>query len=253
MTDPGRAVVLANVRVESLTGRALQVWVRYDPGLGNDGDHDRGRTSGSVLAVRGGGMASVLATSPALSRSSSSSGYLGTRSDPWRDLRANGRLDRRFSEASRPGNVVQLARLPLTGLRGSQRLTMGLSFAQTESRARAFASVALRSGFTALSRVYAEGWQGYLASLKAPPASVASDPALRAEYDTSLMVMRASEDKTFRGASIASPTMPWHWGDHSIEKGPSAAYHLVWSRDLYQVATAQLAAGDSASASRELD
>ena len=253
VTDPGRAVVLANVRVESLTGRALQVWVRYDPALGNDGDHDRGRTAGSVLAVRGGGMASVLATSPALSRSSSSSGYLGTRSDPWRDLRANGRLDRRFSEASRPGNVVQLARLPLTGLRGSQRLTMALSFAQTEPRARAFASVALRRGFTALSRAYAEGWQGYLASLKAPPASVASDPALRAEYDTSLMVMRASEDKTFPGASIASPTMPWHWGDHSIEKGPSAAYHLVWSRDLYQVATAQLAAGDSASASRELD
>jgi glucoamylase len=27
----------------------------------------------------------------------------------------------------------------------------------------------------------------------------------------------------------------------------------VWSRDLYQVATAQLAAGDRASASRELD
>jgi glucoamylase len=78
-------------------------------------------------------------------------------------------------------------------------------------------------------------------------------PALRSEYDTSLMVMRASEDKTFPGASIASPTMPWHWGDHSIEKGSSAAYHLVWSRDLYQVATAQLAAGDRASASRELD
>jgi hypothetical protein len=30
------------------------------------------------------------------------------------------------------------------------------------------------------------------------------------------MVMRASEDKTFPGASIASPTMPWHWADHSI-------------------------------------
>ena len=251
VTDPGRAVVLANVRVESLAGQRLQVWVRYDPALRNDGDHDRGRTSGSVVLTRGGGIASALATVPALR--SSSSGYLGTRSDPWRDLRANGRLDRRFSSAPRPGNVVQLARLPLTGLRGAQRLTMALAFAQTESRARGFASIALQSGFASPARSYAEGWQGYPGSLKPPPASVASDPALRAEYDTSLMVMRASEDKTFPGASIASPTMPWHWGDHSIEKGPSAAYHLVWSRDLYQVATAQLAAGDSASASRELD
>jgi glucoamylase len=253
VTDPARVVVLANVRVESLTGRPLPVWVRHDPALGNDGDHDRGRTAGSTLLVRGGGIASALATSPALSGGASSSGYRGTHSDPWRDVRANGRLDRRYSAASRPGNVVQVARLPLTGLRGSQRLTMALSFAQTEERARGFASIALRSGFTSISRSYAEGWRAYLGSLKAPPASVASDPALRAEYDTSLMVMRASEDKTFRGASIASPTMPWHWGDHSIEKGPSAAYHLVWSRDLYQVATAQLAAGDVASASRELD
>ena len=36
--------------------------------------------------------------------------------------------------------------------------------------------------------------------------------------------------------------MPWAWGQNTIEK-PSGVYHLVWSRDLYQVATAQLAAG----------
>jgi glucoamylase len=116
--------VLANVRVESLTGRPLQVWVRYDPALRNDGDHDRGRTAGSTLLAGGGGIASALATSPALSGRASSSGYRGTRSDPWRDVRANGRLDRRYTAASRPGNVVQLARLAPTGLRGAQRLTM---------------------------------------------------------------------------------------------------------------------------------
>src|SRR4051794_4794453 len=253
VTDPVRAAALTNVRVESLTGRRLQVWVRYDPALDNDGDHDRGRTVGSTLTVRGGGMATALATARALRASASSSGYLGRRSDPWRDLRANRRLDRRFPAPDRPGNVVQLARLPITGLHGAQRVTMALGFSSSERGARTVARAALGSGFTSTAGSYAGGGQGYLASLKAPPASVASDPALRAEYDTSLMVMRASEDKTFRGASIASPTMPWHWGDHSIEKGPSAAYHLVWSRDLYQVATAQLAAGDVASASRELD
>src|SRR4051794_5866318 len=41
VTDPGRAVVVANVRVEALRGQRLGVWVRYDPALGNDGDHDR--------------------------------------------------------------------------------------------------------------------------------------------------------------------------------------------------------------------
>jgi hypothetical protein len=31
-------------------------------------------------------------------------------------------------------------------------------------------------------------------------------------YDVSVMVLAASEDKTYRGAFIASPTMPWAWG-----------------------------------------
>ncbi len=59
------------------------------------------------------------------------------------------------------------------------------------------------------------------------------------------MVMAALEDKTYRGAGIASPSMAWVWGQLAGYSGP---YHLVWSRDLYQVATAQLAAGDRAAA-----
>jgi glucoamylase len=250
VADPRRSAVLVNVRVESLTGRPYRVWVRFDPALGNDGDHDRGRTVGSVLTVRGTGMAAALATAPGLG--AASSGYLGTRSDPWRDLRADGRLDHRY-EAARPGNVVQLARVPVSGLRGAQRVTLALALSSSEDRARAVARASLGSGFVAAARGYGAEWQSYLASLKPPPASVTSDPALRDEYDTSLMVLRATEDKTFAGASIASPSMPWAWADGSIEKKGSAGYHLVWGRDLYQVATAQLAAGDRAAASRALD
>jgi glucoamylase len=69
-------------------------------------------------------------------------------------------------------------------------------------------------------------------------------------YDMSLMVMAALEDKTYPGGGIASPSMAWVWGTIPGYSGP---YHLVWSRDLYQVATAQLAAGDRAAAERSLD
>jgi glucoamylase len=41
-------------------------------------------------------------------------------------------------------------------------------------------------------------------------------------------------------------------GDPSKIENPSGAYHLVWSRDLYQIATALLAAGDKAGADRAL-
>ncbi len=46
--------------------------------------------------------------------------------------------------------------------------------------------------------------------------------------------------------------MPWVWGTGQVER-PSGPYHLVWSRDLYQIATALLAAGDRPGAERALD
>ena len=67
----------------------------------------------------------------------------------------------------------------------------------------------------------------------------------RTLYDVSAMVLAGLEDKTYRGAGIASPSMAWVWG---MLPGYSGPYHLVWSRDLYQVATAQIAAGDRAAA-----
>jgi glucoamylase len=73
-------------------------------------------------------------------------------------------------------------------------------------------------------------------------------------YRQSLMVLAASEDKINRGASIASPSMPWVWGTLTLAgTETSGPYHLVWPRDFYHVATAQKAAGDDAAAARLLD
>lgn len=55
----------------------------------------------------------------------------------------------------------------------------------------------------------------------------------------SQMVLLAHEDKTFAGAFIASPSTPWGFV-HSEERG---GYHLVWTRDMVQTATALLANG----------
>ena len=65
------------------------------------------------------------------------------------------------------------------------------------------------------------------------------------------MTLAAHEDKTFRGGYIASPSMPWVWGT-GLEN-PSGAYHLVWSRDLYQIATALIAGRRPAGANRAVD
>jgi glucoamylase len=66
------------------------------------------------------------------------------------------------------------------------------------------------------------------------------------------MVLKALEDKTHRGAMIASPSIPWGGGPTANESSNSG-YHAVWSRDLYHVATAFLLLGDRAAAARALD
>jgi glucoamylase len=177
-----------------------------------------------------------------------SSGYRGTASDPWRDLRADGRL--RGYDATQPGNVVQGARTALDGVR-KRSLTLAIGFGADPAEASATAAASLARGFRPAAARFAAGWHEYLRSLSPPPASVAG---MRGLYEQSLMVLAASEDKTFRGASIAAPNMPWVWGTLTLEKHEfSGPYHLVWPRDFYHVATAQEAAGDDAAADRLLD
>ena len=62
-----------------------------------------------------------------------------------------------------------------------------------------------------------------LATLRQPPASLRG-AVQRKLYPVSEMVLAALEDKTYRGAFVASPTMPWAWGT-GLET-PSGAYHL---------------------------
>jgi glucan 1,4-alpha-glucosidase len=61
------------------------------------------------------------------------------------------------------------------------------------------------------------------------------------------MCLRAICDKTFDGAAVASPSIPW--GETvTDELGRGCGYNFVWSRDLYQTFTALDAAGDPESA-----
>jgi len=109
------------------------------------------------------------------------------------------------------------------------------------------ARASLDSGFTAELEAYAAGWHQYLATLKPVPRSSAQ---WTTEYHVSQMVLAASEDKTYRGGFVAAPGRPWAWANvlQSL-----AVYHAVWSRDLYEIATALIAMGDPAAANRALD
>jgi glucoamylase len=243
-TDPERSSVLVHVSFRSLSRRPLRLYVLHDPALSNNGNDDSGASRAGGLVAWDASAAGALMTDARFRRTSS--GFLGT-SDGWTDLAADHRMNRRH-ELATGGNVVQTARTNLNGT-GRQEMTLALGFAPDARSAIDTARASLERGFDAASRAYDRGWHEYIGSLKPRPASArAYGPA----YWVSAMVLAASEDKTHRGASIASPSMPWAWGLLTIER-PSAAYHLVWPRDLYQVASAQIALGDREAAERSLD
>jgi glucoamylase len=68
-------------------------------------------------------------------------------------------------------------------------------------------------------------------------------------YSISRNLLLAHEDKTFAGALVASVSIPW--GDAKGDED-LGGYHLVWTRDLVQSATALLATGDTQTPLRAL-
>jgi glucoamylase len=124
--------------------------------------------------------------------------------------------------------------------------TIALGFGENVQAAAGAAHASHSQGFPTLQREYELGWWQYVSSL--PHA----EPRHQRQFEMAAMVLRALEDKTFRGAVIASPSTPWSGGPNSDEASASG-YRAVWSRDLYHVATAFMALNDHETARRLLD
>ncbi|WP_307873071.1 hypothetical protein [Paractinoplanes ovalisporus] len=216
VTDPARSTVLVDLAFGGGGGHGL--YAVYDPALGNSRGGDAGRSVDGGLVASDGGVASALVGNFA----GTSSGFAGV-SDGRTDLR-DGRMDWHYRSAA-AGSLVQTAELR------TKHTTLALSFGGGEAEALATARASLRDGFGKVAGDYTYGWKGYLAGLSEPPHGLTG--AQRRLWTTSALVLAAAEDKTHPGAYVAAPASPWAFGTDD----PSGPYHLVWSRDLYQIAT----------------
>ena len=243
VTDPDRSALRVDVRFSSPDERRYRLYTVYEPTLSNTPSDDSGRTRGHTLVAWDARAASALRSAPAFT--ATSNGFRGV-NDGWRDLRADGRMNDHYG-AARDGNIVQTARTTLTGRGGHQRLVLTLGFGRTRAQAVRTAHTAAERQFARVAGAYAQSWRSYLRGLDPIPPSL-HGRAQRTEYRVSEMMLAAAEDKRHPGAYVASPTMPWVWG----AENPTGPYHLVWSRDLYEIATALIADGDRAGANRAL-
>ena len=152
----------------------------------------------------------------------------------------DGELFERYETAG-DGNVALGAEM---GVRGGP-FQIAIGFAHTRADAEEIAREALRKGAGAVRETFERAW---MAQTDLPPnlVRVSGDGGRLA--NCSITVLRCLEDKGRPGAFIAAPAVPWgesrRDGDH--------VYHLVWPRDLCQVAGALADAGDVEAAVRAL-
>lgn len=242
-TDPGNNTVIFSVDFRT-EDPALELYVYYDPSLANSGMHDTGWFEGRAFLSIDGAVASAL-TCGRCRLSDGTSGFLGT-SDGLTQLKEHGKIVRPYSRAEN-GNLVQVAKVVPAGLgKGSASMIFALGFGSTAAAALTSAEDTLTKGYGETYREYQGGWIEYLRSL--PKV----DPKYTTQFNMAAMQLKIHEDKTRPGANIASLSVPWGGGANANEN-TVGGYHLVWSRDLYQVATAFMALGDKAAANRALD
>ncbi len=278
VTDPGRNALLMRVELKPNPSKPpkkaakYRLYVRFDPsvnGNGGGGAGNGGADSATVDTSTGGPVLvssdPVTATNAANrdyaqpvfaaldgSLSQAESGFAGQPSDGLVQLDAAHALTPTFTSAT-DGNVVQTAQVALAA-DGKGLLTLG--FGATQPEAVGAAAGSLKAGFDKALGDFRKGWQRYDDSLNAPRTNKlkAIDPHARKRLDDayylSANVLKASEDKTFAGAIVASLASPW---GQAISAGDPAntyfgSYREVFARDLYEAWTGLYADGDLATA-----
>ena len=223
-----------------------ELYIYYDPSLANSGMGDTGWSAGNSFLSTDGDKASAL-TCHYCKFGEMTNGFFGV-NDGLNQLKENGKIIEMFSRAE-SGNVVQTAKITPAFNRGKKdnfTFELALGFGSDTNKAIKAAQDSLLKNYFKVLKEYQEGWIKYLKTLPIV------DEKYQAQFNMAAMILKAHEDKTKRGANIASLTIPWG-GDKNANENTVGGYHLIWSRDLYQVATAFMALGDKSAAIRALD
>ena len=247
ITDPDADSIVILMKYEPLTQEAekYSVYALLNPHMDNSGWNDTSRHvrykgKDVLLSYQNGIYSAFIVSCPV---TNFSCGFVG-RSDGYTDLKDNYRMDWRYTEA-RGGNTALIFELDLS-LSRSKTAMVVIGYGENEDSALRTAYKTMMKDYDEMERKYIREWQEFCASLN----RLETYPGDTKLAYVSAMVLKALEDKTYKGAMIASLSIPW--GD-SIGDSNSGGYHLVWARDLYQVATAFMAIGYYDGARRALE
>ena len=234
-TDPSRDVLLIDYELDG--DETLLPHVLLAPRLGGDADSNEAWAEDwrghAVLWAQQGPFGLALLARDALGGihcGQRSVGAVGA-SDLWQDFCHHGRMCWAYAAAG-PGEIALGAAL-------ARRGTLALGLSTSKEAAATLALSSLMEGFDAAWENYLGGWRDWRATqtwrnLLSPELDAAQTRLLA----RSASVLKVHEDRTYRGALVASLAVPW--GEASTSRG---GYHLVWARDLVESAGALIALG----------
>lgn len=252
--DPHHSVVLTHVILEghpALLPR-LKIYALLAPHLDDGGAANTARAvdiaGKKVLLARKNELALAMAANCGFSRVSC--GFVGA-SDGWRDLMDNFRMDWEFGSAT-AGNVALMGELALddamnqdSGSGAAREFTLSIGLGEGIHAAAENAMGSLAIPYQENCKRFIEQWRRV-----ANPEWLAAHSGDGGKLMcTSHNILLAHEDKTYSGAFIASASIPWGQTKSDDDLG---GYHLVWTRDMVQTATALLACGRVETARRAL-
>jgi glucan 1,4-alpha-glucosidase len=271
ITDPSRNSVLMKIAFDPHRS-GLQLFARFDPTVNGNGGGGAGNGGGDTATIDSSTGHPILVSSDTVtttnaanrdyaqpvfaaldgSFNAASSGFVGTASDGLTELDATHALAPTYTDAIN-GNVEQTARITL-GPDGKTVLALG--FGATQGDAVGTAEGSLQTNFQKSLADYKQAWKQYDNSLtkphteKLPGTNGQTRKDLEDEYYLSANVIKASEDKTFPGAIVASLASPWGQAVSAGDPNNTyfGSYREVFARDLYEAWTGLFADGDLATA-----
>lgn len=245
ISDPHLPCILQHVTISGELDflSKIQIYALCAPHLGGGGSHNNAYVVESggrrFFAAENDGVWMTMCTTVPFKRLSC--GYVGM-SDGWTDLARNMKMDWEFQEALN-GNVALTGMIDLSK---SLDFTLAISFGTSFRNAVATLFQSCAIPFDEQRTRFEEQWDRPFSSILPLEAASGDGGEL---YHSSFSLMLAHEDKTFPGAFIASLSIPWGESKGDEDRG---GYHLVWTRDMVNVAMSLLAAGDKETPLRAL-
>jgi glucoamylase len=224
LPDPVRDVLLISFE---LIGDGFRLYPLLAPHLGATGWDNTAWLEGGALFAQGkDGDGLCLIAERGFTRASA--GYVGA-SDGWQDFNANGSMTWEFARATN-GNVALMGELD------DQSGVLALGFGESPAGARTLATSSLVEGAAVARKRFSSGWDRWHKRIRLPSTT---EEELKGEAWLSAVVLKAHQDRTYPGATVASLSIPW--GNSHNDAG---GYHLVWARDTVETGLSLLALSD---------